>query len=76
MIFRYLFPFVVATNDTLAGQKWTLVATSGENRCWVNFSCFLDYSYMKSISVYDNYYISYTFKMILIDIWSLQVIQY
>ena len=40
----------------------TLLATNGENRSWVNISCFLGYSHMKSISVYDNY-ISYTFDI-------------
>ena len=55
------------TNGTLAGQKWYIVFTYGENRSWVNISCFLDYSHMKSIFVYDNY-IPYTFKIILIYI--------
>ena len=52
-------------------KNGTLVTINGENRSWVNISCFLDYSHMKSISVYDNY-IPYTLKKILIYIWSLQ----
>ena len=48
-------------------KNGTLVASNGENRTWFNISCFLDYSHMKSISVYHNY-IPYTFKMILVYI--------
>ena len=52
-------------------KNGTLVDTNGENG---EFSCVLNYSHMKSISVYDNY-IPYTFKITLIYIRSFQYAQ-
>ena len=49
----------MATDGTFLAKNGTLVATNGENRSWMNISCFLDYSHTKSISVY----IPYTFKI-------------